>query len=228
MRFVKMLLVFTALLTLAFSYPTGLKQENTATHALNGTYTTHDVAEDTKPTKITVKDKNPKAEAVVVEFIYKSNSGNLIFESKDKDRYSVVSSLNKNQTQNLTERHEEKLSPIITYSEAQKQIKEPQIDQSHRRNEFYVKTQAALIPEEILEISEKWPKYYYRIFNPVHPFPEIHHDNRNEIFTQKVKGETVQSYLTSNEKEKKYINVSGPPLTPLSIYDREFRIPVFD
>jgi len=110
-----------------------------------------------------------------------------------------------------------------------KQQKENKETKHHSAKDVQMMTVTSLMAEEISPLSGKWPKYFYDIFNPIQPFPELHYGKLNQINRGKVQRENAESYSPYYEKGKKeQLNVAGPQLSPLSIYDREFNVPIFD
>lgn len=219
----------SAMITISYSFPSG-STNSTVTSTLPRNETSVLYTKQIKPLVVSTDEKDPKSESVVVEFVYKSNGGNSIMESlgTDKDKYDVDPSTYIAKPELLENLNEKRKSTQLVNEKKSPEAKTNEQKISSMRD-IQTKTVTSLMPEEMSPLSQKWPKYIFDIFNPIQPFPEMQYGKSNQINTEKVFRQDSEIYLPYYGKEKKeLLNVAGPQLSPLSIYEREISVPIFD
>lgn len=221
--YLQMLLMCSALIALAYSLPTDT-QKNNPTTPENDTNILN-AKENERPLVFIMEEKDPRSDSVVVQFVYTSNGGNSIVRTtgSEKDKYVIENPAQKERkNQKSNENDERKLIQVSS-------TEEPAQRYNNERKSDAFKAQisplTSLVPEEISPLLAKWPKHFYDAFNPVKPFPELQIQKSNQINRK----ENDKRYIMNNGKEGKEIPyAAGPQLNPLSIYDRELYVPIFD
>lgn len=219
----------SALITVAYSLPI---QSQKITDLLQNKSTPLDAKEDRKPLVVIMEDADPKSDSIILQFVYTSNGGNSVIQStgSEKEKYIVdipVKEEKVDQTKNPNETMKEKSDQIsnthkITTKQANK------LDTVLPK--FEMIAEASLNPKEESSLTRDFPKYFYDAFEPIKPFPELQYMKSNQVISETIISKNNDKHLPIYEKIDKKVTpfVAGPQLNPLSIYEREFNVPIFD